>query len=46
MYLNPLYDQKTGLGQPTQFEKKFKTRRKALFDGSNESQNVTGYENT
>lgn len=28
------------------FEKKIKTRRKALFDGSNESQNVTGYENT
>ena len=23
----------------------FKTRGKALFDGSNESQNVTGYEN-
>ena len=27
------------------FMKKFKARGKALFDGSNESQNVTGYEN-
>ena len=25
--------------------KKFKARGKALFDGSNESHNVTGYEN-
>ena len=44
MHLNPLYDQKTGLGQPTQFWKKFKTRGKAVSDGSNQSQNVTGYE--
>ena len=27
------------------FEKKFKTHGKALFDGPNESQNVTDYEN-
>jgi len=27
------------------FEKKFKTNEKALFDGPNESQNVTDYEN-
>jgi len=27
------------------FLKKIKTHRKALFDSSNESQNVTGYEN-
>ena len=27
------------------FEKKLKTRGKALFDGRNESQNVTDYEN-
>ena len=31
MHLNPLYDRKTGLSQPTQFEKKIKTRGRAFF---------------
>ena len=31
MHLNPLYDRKTDLGQPTQFRKKIKTRRKAFY---------------
>ena len=49
MHLNPLYDQKTGLGQPTQFWKNFwnawvPRRGIAVSDGSNQSQNVTGYE--
>ena len=44
MHLNPLYDQKTGLGQPTQFWKKIKMRGIAVYNGSNQSQNVAGYE--
>ena len=45
MHLNPLYDQKTVSANLRNFIKKFKTRGKALFDGPNESQNVTGCEN-
>ena len=43
MHLNPLYDQKTVSANLRNFIEKNKTRDKALFDGSNESQNVTGY---
>ena len=45
MHLNPFYDQKTVSANLRNFEKKIKTHGKVLFDSSNESQNVTGYEN-
>ena len=45
MHLNPFYDQKTVSANLRNFENKIKTHGKALVDSSNESQNVTGYEN-